>query len=163
MAQEFTIPATPRMTWFLVANRAYAYVFESEGGSRNLRLEQRLEFPKGRLKNREIDADRASGGASTGGGNYPVHGMVNRNRAHQQMTEVFAKQLAELLRKGQAENRFERLVLVAECRFMGELKSNLCETVKKRIVSTLNEDIASMASPQIHERLTQVPSFKLTG
>jgi protein required for attachment to host cells len=164
MLNKFTNP-TPlaNKTWILVANRSHAYVLESDGGLKNLQTVEHFEFPQGRLRNQDIDADRSSGAVSTAGGAYPVHGLGNKGEAHEHMAQTFAHQLAHQLGTARTENKFERLVLVAEDHFLGELLVCLDEATTMCVVSSIHKDIAGLHMPRLIEQLGQIGSFKLTG
>jgi len=142
-------------TWFLVANRGGAKILASDGGTRNLRLLEHIPHPEGRLKNREIDSDRASGSTmGAGGANFPVHGLANKNTATRHVMELFAGELAEMLHRGRAVNAFNKLVLVAEPRFLGELRSRLNESTQKTIDREIDKDIYNFDLDAIKEHLT---------
>jgi len=129
-------------TWFLVGSRGGAKILASDGGMRNLRLLEDIPHPEGRLKNREIDTDRAAGASiGEGGANFPVHGLVNKDGATRHVMELFAGELAEMLHKGRAVNAFNKLVLVAEPRFLGELRARLNDSTQKAIDREIQGDI----------------------
>jgi len=148
-------------TWILVANRSSAHVLASDGGAKNLRLLETISFPEGRLKNREIDTDRASGSSmAEGGANFPVHGLVNKDEAHFHMTQIFARQLCEKLNKARAENEFQRLVLVAEPRFLGELRASLDSSTLSRVTHSADKGLVDLNLKQLKERLAQMLTFR---
>lgn len=148
-------------TWILVANRGGAKIFASDGGTRNLRLIEDIPHPKGRLKNRDIDADRqshaarAQGPGTTGQGSqaYSRNGLVNKNETTFHEMQVFARELASLMQKGRSEKAYSKLVLVAEPRFLGELRATLDEPTRKAVDREIDRDLYNFDSRGIREHI----------
>ena len=150
-------------TWILVANRVNASIFETAGSLKNPRLIDRCEFVRGRMRNREIDSDRRSGAVSTSGNAYPVHGLTNKNEAHTHLAEVFSRELAQKLDAAHANGAFERLVLVAEGRFLGQIQAHLSPSTKLRIISTIPKDIAGLKNGELVRQLERYEPLEIAS
>jgi len=140
-------------TWVLVAHRAGARVFSHDGPGKALRLVQDIEHPRGRAQNREIDSDRQ--GRSYEGGASQTHGLSRNEDPHEHDARVFAGELADVLRRGRVDRRFDHAVLVAEPGFLGTLRGALDDTTAATVTGSLGKDLA-------HERPEEV-AYRLDG
>ena len=99
-------------TWVAVANRSEARFFEinEKNGvlSKSLKLVKRLENPKGRLKNSEINADRP--GASATSFTYSRTRLVKQQEPTDRIAQVFAKEISAELGKGCNGHLFQNLI-----------------------------------------------------
>jgi protein required for attachment to host cells len=152
----------------LVAHRGGALIFESgfepeqEGRVRAgqgpervpMRLIERVERPEGRLKNRDILSDEP--GRVVGRVSSERHAYASTTDAKVVLAEQFARVLAEKLRIARAQNRFKRVVLVAESRFLGLLRSVLDRPTATRVAFTLEKELNGEPLPEIRKLLHSV-------
>jgi protein required for attachment to host cells len=141
------------MTWILVAHRGGARLFENSGPGKGLKLVEDIPHPEGRLKSGEIDADKP-GRAFDSFGNR--HGMSQEHGAADQVSLIFAKHLCDKLEKARAENRFGRLVLVAEPRLLGELRGALDKPTTALVCATLDKNLAGVENSDIPQHLGEL-------
>lgn len=113
-------------TWILVANRKGARILASDGGVKNLRLVQEMAQQEGL-------------------------GLVDRKEAVYHVMQGFVRDVARLLKKARAENAYSRLVLVAEPRFLGELRSMLDARTTDRIAREIDRDLYDYDLPKLKE------------
>jgi protein required for attachment to host cells len=163
MAEQLRARRTP--TWVVVAHRGGALIFESGsepgrvgrvvGSSAPspvpMRLIERVERPQGRLKNSELVSDEP--GRVVGRVSSERHAYANPTDAKVVLAEQFARELAEKLRVARAQNRFKRVVLVAESRFLGLLRSSLDRPTATRVAFSVEKDLNAEPLPRLREYL----------
>jgi len=138
-------------TWILVAHRSGARLFENLGPGKGMQLVEDIPHPEGRLKSGEINADKP-GRAFDSFGNGR-HSMSQEHEAAEQVSLMFARHLCDKLEKARAENRFGKLVLVAESRLLGELRSALDKPTAALVSGTLDKDLAGVDNRDIPKHL----------
>ena len=154
-------------TWILLAHRSGAKLFRIKFGADPQLLEE-VEYPDGRLKNHDIETDDkgrrnspAAGRIHTGGlSASPSHqqkgGMDKHKAAAAHVADIFAKQLAERLRKGRVEDKYERLILVAEPHFLGNLLGSLDKETEKKVVRTVKHNYIDLPKNDLREILKKI-------
>ncbi len=137
-------------TWILVAHRGGARLFENPGPGKGLQLVEDIPHPEGRLKSGEINADKPGRAFDSFGHR---HGMSQEHEAADQVSLMFAKHLCDKLEKARAENRYAKLVLVAEPRLLGELRGALDKPTTALVSATLDKDLAGVENRDIPKHL----------
>lgn len=130
-------------TWIIVAHRTGAKFYENNGPGRELKLLEEIEHPEGRLRKQQIDAGRPGRETSA----ISHHGFAVHANSHEYISETFAKKISTLLDQARAADRFQKLVLVAEPRFLGWLKSSVDRVTSNCIAATIPKDLS-----QVHDR-----------
>lgn len=138
-------------TWILVASRSHAKIFEPVDRGEDLRVVADFPHPEGRLKDREINTDRP--GRQFDLSNQSRHTTGAASLPTEQIAEYFAKDLADFLDESRARNEFERLILVAEPRFLGKLQGSLSKPTSKCVVDTVNKEYVDLSQDELIERL----------
>lgn len=141
-------------TWILVAHRSGARLFENFGPGKGLKLLEDLPHPEGRLKNSEIDSDRPGRAFDNFGG--ARHSMSTERAPIERVAQRFAKELSEKLVKGRVQNRYKKLVLVAEPRFLGELRNSLDSPTTALVSATLAKDLGGIMTQDLPQHLGDV-------
>ena len=129
-------------TWILIAHRGGARVYAQRGRRRDLELIEEFEHPEGRLKNREIDSDRP--GRSFDSRGVGRHAYDKEQEPTEHVAERFARQLATLLDQGRMREHYARLVLVAEPRFLGNLRAALNPATAALVTATIDKDLGGV-------------------
>ena len=140
-------------TWILVAHRAGARIFESSGPGKGVKFIESIPHPEGRLKNVDINADKPGRAFDKFGGGR--HSMSKEHEPTEQQAIQFAKHLGDMLDKGRTTNRFNRLVLVAEPRFLGELRAALPSHTASLVTNTVEKDYAGISDREVASHLEQ--------
>lgn len=140
-----------KKTWILIAHRGGARLFENPGPGKGVDLVKEIPHPEGRLKNQDIDADRP-------GRTFDSHGQERHALEREQMPAEhlavqFARQLAGMLDEGRVHRQYDRLVLVAEPRFLGWLRDALSPETAQRLVASLDKDLGEVDVRELPERL----------
>lgn len=141
-------------TWILVAHRGGARFFENPGPGKGLVHLETIEHPEGRLKNGELNSDKPGRAFDRVGGGR--HSMSTEQEPTERVAQQFAKQLSEKLVRGRTENRYTRLILVAEPRFLGELRSALDSPTTALVSATLDKDLGGIDDRDISKHLSNV-------
>lgn len=134
-------------TWILVAHRSGARLFEKAGKGNGLQLVEEIRHPEGRLKNGDINSDKPGRAFDKFGGGR--HSMSKEHEPKEQVAIQFAKQLAEVLDRGRTGGRYGKLVLVAEPRFLGELRAALPSHTAALVSATVDKDLGGISSHDI--------------
>lgn len=144
--------------WILVANRAQARLFRRNKPSEGIEFIQKIDFPEGRLKEREINSDRPGRtfkSADIQRSSYSPDVSATDARAIE-----FAHHLAKLLDLGRSQNQYERLVLVAAPRMLGLIRNALPSLTLDRVVESWDKDLSYLTESQVvddlHRRLLDV-------
>ena len=125
-------------TWVVVANRAGARVLQA-GADQALIPLQDIAHAEGRLQAREIDSDKRGRTFDRMGQHH--HASESEVSPTQTVAERFAKELADLLYKGRTEHQFDKLVLIAEPGFLGDMRAKLDQATAKTVVATVAKDL----------------------
>lgn len=134
-------------TWILTANRSGASLFESGGRGTPIHRVQDIPHPQGRLQNREIDADRPGRAFDSLGKGR--HGMSTAHEPTEQLAMEFARELANLLNKGRTTHAYDKLVLVAEPRFLGMLRAALDAHTAALVVQSVNKELPEVSEKEL--------------
>jgi protein required for attachment to host cells len=126
-------------TWIVAADASRARILQVADRERLVEVED-LVNPEGRLHNREINTDakgRFAGPDRPGG-----HSSDDEERTVDHYNELFAKRVADYLEKARTDRRYERLVVVAAPKMLGQLRQELDKEVEKLLVGEVPKDLA---------------------
>lgn len=138
-------------TWIVIAHRGGARVFESRGPGKGLEPVTTLDNPAGKLKNREIDSDKQGRAFDRHGAGR--HAYTREQEPTEHVAEQFAKQVAGVLEDGRTAQRYDRLVLVAEPRFLGLLRAALSAQAATLVTATLDKDLGGVEERDLPKHL----------
>lgn len=141
-------------TWILVAHRGGARLFENRGPGKGLELLQTLDHPAGKLKNKDIDTDQP--GRSNDRYGPGRHAYTNEHPSTTHVAEQFAKQLSTLLDDGRSAHRYGRLVLVAEPKFLGNLRAALNPQTAALVTASVDKDLGGTEARELPRHLDSV-------
>ena len=142
-------PLEPRhkRTLIVVADGARARFFEPHHEAHTLVPTEREDLlaPQSRLPNREIVTDRPGRGAGTSAAATHRHGFEPPHDPHKLEKHNFTATLARTL--DELSRHYDRMVLVAPPRSLGELDSLLSPQVKNMVSHQVPKDL-TQSSPQ---------------
>lgn len=99
-------------------------------------------------------ASGAGGNAGGQGGQFaPSRGSLQETDYHQLEEDRFAAHAADLLRKRALARKFEKLVVVAPPKTLGEMRKHYHKEVSDRIVAELDKDLTGHPIDQIEKAL----------
>lgn len=122
--------------WILVANRAYAEIFELKG--KQMKIIDFIEYPEGRLKPSEIVSDKP--GRTTSGSEK--HALSEGQEVAYHEEELFAHQLAVKCYHAKLSNLFDKLTIVASPDFLGTLRQKLNKHIKPSILKEIPRNLS---------------------
>lgn len=146
-----------KRTWVLLADGARARIIESEGRGSELKAVYEEEDVRARLPAREIDADRPGRAFDSGG-----RGDAAAQGRHAFETEVdpqrkekadFMRGVAEILEEGARKRSYERLVIIAAPKALGDLRSFLSKNVSNLVSDEIPKDLVDVPLHALPERL----------
>ena len=141
-----------KTSWIIVADGSQARILANDGPGTGLSLVSAHEALQARAHTAELGSDRP--GRSFDSATPARHAMEPRVDWQRQEKDRFIARLAENI--GAARERFDRLVLVAPPRTMGELHRRLDEHTKSKIAGELQKDLTWVALPELAPHLGDV-------
>jgi len=82
--------------------------------------------------------------------------MSTEQEPTERLAQRFAKEPGEKLVKGRVQNRYAKLVLVAEPRFLGELRNTLDAPTLARMSATLDKNLAGVTERDLPRHLGEL-------
>ena len=128
-------------TWIVAADSSRARLFEISEPDREVREIQEFSHPQGRAKNREINAE-PDGRFFSGGGGPSAHTAGHRPTPVEHENQRFSKTLARYLDKALSRHRYGKLYLIAPPEFLGLMRGNLSEQVRRITAEEINKDLS---------------------
>ncbi len=141
-------------TWVLIANAERARCFERHAADHSLTELADFVHPHKNMVS-EDSGDDPTGAAGKGHGRTGHAGtqFEPHTEAHAKERGIFARQLADYINEGVAEQRCNGLVLIASSPMLGELRpclSNAADTVLRSCVSS---DLTRYQGVELKERV----------
>ncbi len=133
-------------TWFVVADRSQAQLFEVEGTKLKPTLKSlgTLEHPEGRRG----EARRA--GVSSSAGMRDL--LADTNSMQEEQDRKFVRQLLDRLTQAQHQRQFDRLVIAAPADFVGRLRELAARSLAKSVVREIIGDYTNDTLHALQER-----------
>ncbi len=128
----------PVRTWILIADGAHGRLFENRGHGKGLEAVSE-EFEADHRPDHEIVDDRL--GRTFESASSARHAITPRHDPHRELKRDFAERLAKLLDKRRQERAFDRLIIVAPSKVLGDLRKALSESVRELVTAELDKDL----------------------
>ena len=125
------------MHWVVVGDGGGARVYESDALLEELTLVDQLHFSHGHVHHGVGAATAALPGAGHG-----AHEA--RKDAARENEERFARAVAQVVNDGDNKHKFERVILVAPPRFLGDLRQGLSTNAGRKVVASIHHDWTRM-------------------
>lgn len=138
-------------TWILTANRSGASLFESNWPGKSMRRIQDIPHPQGREQNMDIDTGKP--GLSFDSVGQGRHAMSTEQDPTEHIAQQFASDLAERLNKGRVAHAYDKLVLMAEPKFLGLLRAALDKHTAAMVVQTVSKDLSNVKEEDLADYL----------
>lgn len=133
-------------TWVAVVNRCEARLYETNEkngvSDKKLKLVKKLENPRGRLRNGDINADRS--GADAISFAYSRTRLTKKQEPTDRVAQIFAKSISEELERGANDHLYDKLILVSEPNFLGKVRAALSKKITNIVSSTLHKDLVNV-------------------
>lgn len=141
------------LTWIIVARRSGAALYAHAARGALARVRD-IPHPEGRLKDREIVSDRPGRAHESG---TVRRCAVGTDRAPSRaLAEGFARSLADALGRALDERAYDRLVLVAEPRFLGMLRGALNAQTAAAVVGSVAKELPLASAAAVRESLRPI-------
>lgn len=140
-------------TWILVADSSRGRIFSAETSTSPLNEIETLAHPEGRLHEQEMTSDlpgKDKGIAEAGG-----HAYQDETEPKAQDMIVFAKRIARHLDDAHKAKKFSKLLIVSAPAFLGELRNQLPDAVRKSICFDLDKNLTLHSAADIRKHLPE--------
>lgn len=134
-------------TCIVVADHQHARFFRNDGPNKGIQSIDGLSFDTHLSRTSELMTDGTGRGVSSHDGRR--HGMQARSDAHQQQGRAFIGEVASTITKQMDGSDYERLILIAPPRALGELRELLPPRVQAQVVGELAHDLTKATPEQI--------------
>ena len=124
-------PITP-CTWILLGSRTEATILEMRTPISKLKLVKSFSFPKGKLKDQNVYADKP--GRSKDRFGKGRHALERSSSAEEILSLQFCSELAQFLKSSRLTKAFDQLVLMLSGKMLGYLKMQIDPKTKECIV-----------------------------
>jgi protein required for attachment to host cells len=124
--------------WIVVGNSSHITLYASGSDLREFTELCKLEHPESRLHNNEIDSD-SQGWNRHGPSGVPVS-FSPEQTPHEHQVEVFALEVADLLRQGRVAGGYDKLILVASPKFLGAMRKHLDDDTARMVFVSIHHD-----------------------
>ena len=138
-------------TWILSANRSIASLFESDWPGKSMRRLQDIPHPQGRMQNQDIDSDIPGRVFDSFGEGR--HSTSPKQEPTEHIAQQFALDLAEMLNKGRLTHAYDKLILIAEPKFLGVLRAALDKNTESLVIQTVNKELLDVKVEDLAEYL----------
>lgn len=137
--------------WVVVASSTHCRIFAHHKHNAPLEELEDLVHPKGRLPDRELTTDKPGRAFdSTGAGR---HGMGQPVSPSEQESVRFAKEVASRIDAARKAHAFDRLLLVADPRFLGYLRQELSPATRQCLAEEIPKNLADADPGTIRKAL----------
>ena len=142
------------ITWVLVADGHRARILKNEGPNRGLHNVLEYDFVMPNAPSNELGTDRP--GHVQESANPSSHTMENTSDLSQENKKDFAKELASRLRDAVLGKEFDKLILIAPAKTLGDLRNSLDKNVANTVSAEINKDLTHTPISEIEESLSDV-------
>lgn len=144
----------PTRSWIVIADGAQARILENHGPGKGLVPLPSEEMHKTPRPTREINTDRP--GRSHDRVGPGRHAMENPSDAHREEKRRFAELLGEHLNEAALKRRYDRLILVAPSKTLGDLRQSLSKEAAAKIDGELTKDLTKVSDHDLPDHLGEV-------
>jgi len=137
--------------WVVVASSTRCRIFAQHKHNGPLEELEDLVHPEGRLHERRLASDRP--GRTFDRAGEGRHAKGNPVKPQEQENIRFAKDVADKIDAARKRDKFERLVLIAEPGFLGQLRQDLPAATLQRLSAELHKNLVEADPDRIREAL----------
>tara|TARA_R110000772_G_scaffold232195_1_gene343492 strand:+ start:81319 stop:81765 length:447 start_codon:yes stop_codon:yes gene_type:complete len=141
------------VTWVIVADHQHAQVFNHDGPGHGIRRVEGMTFETHLERSHDLMTDRPGRKAGVGGA---MRSMTPASDPHRAAGEKFIAGISVEIAKAATRKAFERLVLVAPPRALGEFRKALPDRVRKMVTAEIDEDLTKADESDLADRLADV-------
>jgi protein required for attachment to host cells len=135
------------LIWVVLANSRKALVYQQHKNRLDLIAEAEPDE-----ESIPTEAQKTTGHINASQGSvYYTSDPMDRENHHDD--KAFIKSLSEWLKKADQQDAFDKLILAAAPRTLGDLRDSLCAAVAGKIVAELNKDLINMPKDEFERYL----------
>jgi protein required for attachment to host cells len=153
--------------WIVVAHQSGVRIFRRNRPSAGLELVASYDHPKARMRDNDLVTDRPGRSFTpTVADTSPAPGVVGRSprrhgfsppvMPHEVEVLRFARDMAHRLETARAQNKYNKLVLVAGPDEMGILRGALDKKTSDCVIATLTKNLAKVRDIEIEDQIFDV-------
>lgn len=143
----------PTRSWIVIADGAQARILENLGPGKGLVLLPSATMHKPPRPSRELKTDRPGRTHDSLGGR---HAMDPPSDPHREEKRRFADELAEHINAAALNRSYDRLILVAPPKTLGDLRQALNKEAAARLDGELPKDLTKIPDHELPEHLGEV-------
>ena len=137
----------------VVADSVLARFFTAETSRSPLVEIESLTHTEGRLHDRDLTSDLPGKAAGSGSAGGHVYAPATDPKEHER--SEFARRIAEYVENARKTSQISSLLLVAAPTMLGELRSNLSDETKRKIVATLGKKLTDKSAEDIRSHFSK--------
>jgi protein required for attachment to host cells len=137
--------------WVVVASSTRCRIFSQQKRTAPLTQVEELQHPEGRLHARDLASDRPGRSFDSEGNGR--HAMGQSVDPTEQENIRFAKTVADRIDRARKKDLFDRLVLIADPRFLGHLRQGLSPATRHRLSAELHKNLSDADPGRIRQAL----------
>lgn len=144
----------PRI-WVLVADYGFARIYQKIG--------DRMEII-GEIESNEVAVETEINN-NTMGRMISSAGSTVRHKLEPHMKEIkqselhFAKDISRFLTESENSYLFDRLIIAAAPKMLGDLRNNIGRTLKNRIIAEVDKDLTKLKNKELRKALEEIIWF----
>jgi protein required for attachment to host cells len=142
-----------KSTWILVADSTRARYFTASTPSSALQELEDDIHPAGRQHERDMTSDLP--GKARGAGGAGGHAYEESTDIKEYESTEFAKEIARHLEEALNAGKYRQLLIVAAPSFLGELRNQTSERVRKLVCFELDKNLATHSAEDIRKHLPE--------
>ncbi len=142
------------VTWVVIADGARARIYRNDGPGRGLDAVPDRSMTGDRRRERDIMADKP--GRSFDSHGQGRHSMEPTTDPRDVLERQFLGELADMLQSAANAGEYDRLVLAAAPRALGELRDRMPRAVADRISAEISKDLTKLPSGDLPKHLAGV-------
>ncbi|MCK5574451.1 MAG: host attachment protein [Sphingomonadales bacterium] len=140
-------------TWIVVADGARAFIYENAGPGKGLSLLAETSSEDARKPTSEQGTDRPGQNGSAGSRR---HGYENPADWHEAAKTEFVKGLSGLVNDAAGRGAFDKLILIAAPKALGDIRQNLGAKARDKVVHEMNKDLTQLKPDALCNQLKGV-------
>jgi len=141
-------------TWILIADGAQARLVYNDGPGHGIKPTSEEILHGRNLPGREINADRPGRTFDSVGKGRHAKAPTTDPRDNEK--QHFVRRLAEMLDDAAKHGRYDRLVIVAPPRALGQLRAMLSDRVRAKVSGELDKDLTHVPTGELTRHLEPV-------
>ena len=144
----------PQKTWILIADGARARIVLNEGVGKGIKAIDKMIFQQESQEVRDIMADKP--GRTFDSAGQGRHAMAYSSDPKRENERNFAKFLADILNKESNKGSFDRLVITAAPKTLGDIRDALSGTTQQKGHSEIAKDFTQLPNDDLVNKLKDV-------